>query len=342
MCCPGAYVIHMMLEEQQSADPLGFSARGFWIGGDLQTLRNYLVGRPADLSAWPERRLEIDLADGSGDRILAKLHGDPGPEQPLAVLLHGLTGCEDSLYIRRSARTLLEAGYAVLRMNHRGAAPGRALARQHYHAGRSADICAVLRHMSERRADCFAGGLFLMGFSLGANMLLKFLAEEGRDFPIRGAVSVSAPVDLQAAQQRLMAPRNLLYHRYLLARMKEEARATPGGLEEPFASRLRQVRSVYEYDDRIVGPRNGFEGAEDYYARCSAKNFLSEIAVPTLVVHAGDDPWIPAASYDLPVWRQNGNLKLLMSDGGGHVGFHDAAGGPPWHDRRALSFFAGL
>lgn len=330
------------MEQATAAAPRDFRARCPWIGGDLQTLRNYLVGRPADLSAWPERAFELEMCDGSGDRLLAKLQGEPSAKTPLAVLLHGLTGCEDSLYLRNSARALLQDGYAVLRLNLRGALPGRKLARGHYHAGRSGDLAAALRALREELPQAFSGGLFPVGFSLGGNMLLKFLAEEGRDFPVTAAASVSAPLSLKAAQQRLMQPRNALYHRYLLVRMKAEALATPGGLEEPYRGRLARLRTVYDYDDQLVGPRNGFAGAEDYYERCSARRFLGGIEAPTLAIHAADDPWIPVESYDLPVWREKANLRLLLAEGGGHVGFHASGDERPWHDGRILDFFGSL
>jgi predicted alpha/beta-fold hydrolase len=316
-----------------------FRARSPWIGGDLQTLRNFLTGKPADLSAWPGRPLTLGMKDGSGDALAAKLHGEPGPDRPLLVLIHGLTGCEDSKHVRTAAAHALSQGYAVLRLNLRGAAPGRKLARAHYHAGRSGDLADALRALSEQVPSAFEGGLFLTGYSLGGNLLLKFLAEEGQDLPVTAAASVSAPVDLKAAQERIMAPRNRLYHNYLLRRMKAEALATPGGLEEPYASRVPGLTTLFDYDDAIVGPRNGFAGADDYYRRCSAKAFLPAIDQPVLVVHAEDDPWIPADSYRLPVWEEKPNLRLLMPSGGGHVGFHAADHPVPWHERRILEFF---
>ena len=99
------------------------------------------------------------------------------------------------------------------------------------------------------------------------------------------------------------------------------------------------MKTLYDYDDAVVGPRNGFSGAEDYYRRCSAKAFLEAIEKPTLVIHAQDDPWIPAGSYRLPAWQRNPSLKLVMPTGGGHVGFHASGHDVPWHDRRILSFF---
>ena len=329
----------MTTRDAQDPAAESFRARSPWIGGDLQTLRNFLTGRPADLSPWPERALTLPVKDGSADALAAKLHGEPGVDRPLLVLIHGLTGCEDSHHIRTAAAYALSQGFAVLRLNLRGATPGRALAREHYHAGRSADLADALKALREDLPLAFEGGLFLTGYSLGGNLLLKFLAEQGRDLPVTAAASVSAPIDLKAAQVRMMAPRNRLYHNYLLKRMKEEALATPGGLEEPYASRLPSLATLFDYDDAVVGPRNGFAGADDYYRRCSAKGFLKGVHHPVLMIHAEDDPWIPAESYRLPLWAEKPNLRLLMPSGGGHVGFHAADHPVPWHERRILAFF---
>ncbi len=316
-----------------------FRPRPPWLGGDLQTLRNALVGRPADLDPWPGRRLELAVADGSGDRLAAVLH-EPSEERgrPLAVLIHGLTGCEDSLYLRATARHLLAACYPVLRLNLRGAGPSRPLCRFQYHAGKSEDLRDAILSLGELDPDLLHPGLVAIGYSLGANMLLKFLAEEAAGFPLRAAVSVSAPIDLKAAQEAIMRPRNAVYHRYLLTRMKRDA--LEGAAETSAAERraVEGARSVYEFDDRFVAPRGGFAGAEDYYSRCGARRFLSGIAVPTLVIHAKDDPWIPASAYGAVDWSANRNLVPVLAGGGGHVGFHGAGSDVPWHDRCILRF----
>ena len=109
-----------------------------------------------------------------------------------------------------------------------------------------------------------------MGSSLGANMIAKFLAESRQDFPLRAAVLISAPIDLKAAQVRIMQPRNALYHRYLLDRMKRECLAGPARLAAGEKEAIAGSRSIYAFDDLFVAPRGGFDGAEDYYARCSA------------------------------------------------------------------------
>ena len=316
-----------------------FAPRFPWLGGDLQTLRNFIARPRLDLSPWPGRRLELPLEDGSGDRLLGVLHEGTRPGRPLVVLLHGLTGCQDSFYVLASARHFLGLGYPVLRLNLRGAGPGRPLARRGYNAGSSGDLRQALEALVLEDASLLTPGLLLIGFSLGGNMLLKFLAEAAGALPVRAAASVSAPIDLKAAQARIMAPRNRPYHAYLLSRMKAELLATPGGVSAELARAAAEVRSVYDFDERIVAPAGGYRGAEDYYARCSAKRFLLEIATPTLLLHAADDPWIPVEPYRAVGWFSAPNLTLALAPGGGHVGFHGRGSPTPWHDRAIAAFF---
>ncbi|MDJ0972453.1 MAG: alpha/beta fold hydrolase [Kiloniellales bacterium] len=316
-----------------------FVPRFPWLGGDLQTLRNFVVRPRHDLAPWPARRIDLALDDGSGDRLLAVLHENRDTAGPLVVLVHGLTGCQDSFYVLGTARHFLGQGYPVLRLNLRGAGPGRPLARQGYNAGSSADFAAALRALGKLDARLLAGGLAPIGYSLGGNMLLKFLAEAGRDFPIVAAASVSAPIDLKATQVQIMAPRNRLYHAYLLSRMKAELLATPGGVPAAVARSARQSRSVFEFDDAVVAPAAGFTGAEAYYAGCSAQGFLSDIEAPVLLLHARDDPWIPASAYEDAAALAKGSLEVRLAPGGGHVGFHGKGSQTAWHDRSIAAFF---
>jgi hypothetical protein len=218
----------------------------------------------------------------------------------------------------------------VLRLNLRGTGPSRPRCRLQYHAGRTEDLRAVVGRMDGRLA---ANGVVIVGFSLGGNMLLKYLGEQGRRAPLLGAVSVSAPIDLKAAQLRLMQRRNRRYHDHLLARLKQES--APCDLER---AAVDTISSVYEFDERVVAPRNGFASADDYYARCSAKPVLGEIRVPTLLIHARNDPWIPPTAYLAFDWSSNPRLTPLLPRGGGHVGFHGFGSVVPWHDRCIASF----
>lgn len=319
-----------------------FRARGPWWGGDLQTLRNTLLrslGVRLPGRADPGQRHEFAMTDGSGDRLVASFDQPPqfSPfrQRPLVVLIHGLTGCETSDYIRATALQLLRHGLPVLRLNLRGAGPSRRLCRQQYHAGRSEDLRAVLQQL-RRQVD--VAGLVLVGFSLGANMLLKYLAEDGVDRDIRAAVAISPPFDLAATQQRIAAPRNRPYHRWLLARMREEALAAPGPRSSALDRAIRRCRSIYAFDDTVVAPQNGFRGADDYYQRCSARHYVDAIRVPTLLIHAADDPWIPIEPFHDFDWRRAPAVVPLLPAAGGHVGFHGRGSRTPWHDRCLLRF----
>ncbi len=313
-----------------------FVARWPWIGADLQTLRNAIAPPRHELSASVSERLMLPLADDTGDTLLGLLQHPVGPPGPLVVLIHGLSGSEDSAYMLASAAALLRGGYRVLRLNLRGAGPSRPFCRLQYHAGRSGDLRNALAALD---AGLLRRGLFLVGYSLGGNILLKFLAEHAADFPIRAAVTVSAPLDLAAASERIRAGRNRIYHRHLLHHMKVEALGPGAELTADEQQRVRTAQSIFEFDDRFVGPRNGYSGAADYYANNSGVRFLSAIRVPTLVVHALDDPWIPPAAYQRVAWASHPTLVPLLSDGGGHVGFHGRGSAVPWHDRCLEIFF---
>jgi predicted alpha/beta-fold hydrolase len=315
-----------------------FRARPPWLGGDLQTMRNFLLRVRPSLGAWPAERIEFPLGEGGGksDALVGSLHRPAEPSRrPLVVLIHGLAGCEDSAYVRVSARHLLRSGFPVLRLNLRGAGPSRSLCRQQYHAGRSDDLAAVIGQMDGRLAG---HGLCLVGFSLGGNLLLKYLGERGRMAPVLAAASVSAPIDLAATQRRMMERRNRLYHDYMLAGMKRDLLLAPE-LDDELRRTALEVRDVRAFDDRLTAPRNGFDGVDDYYAQSAALQFLGGITVPTLVIHALDDPWIPATPYKAFDWSANPRLAPLLPRRGGHVGFHGLGSFVPWHDRCIAKFF---
>jgi uncharacterized protein len=304
-----------------------FRARFPWYGADLQTLRNFLA-RPR-VALPPAETLIFPMGDG--DALMGELNRAAGGDaRPLVVLIHGLTGCSDSAYMRGSAAAHLAAGSSVLRLNLRGA--GSVKTRGMYHAGRSEDLRRMVEQLDAPQ------GIHAVGYSLGANMLLKYLSEGAGN--VLKAASVSAPIDLAAASTRLLAPRNRVYHDYLLTRMREDALRGHSDLGPVPLDTVARVRSIWDFDDKVVAPRNGFADARDYYARCSAGPRLKDIAVPTMLIHALDDPWIPGALYENYDWRANANLTPLLSAGGGHVGFHGAGSPIAWHDRAIVGFFA--
>ncbi len=317
-----------------------FRPRFPWLTGDLQTVRNMIVRPRPNFADAPADRLAFAMDDGTGDVLLGDLHVPVGAAcspaaRPLAVLVHGLTGCGESFYVLATARALLDRGFPVLRLNLRGAGPNAGACREQYHAGRTGDIVKVLAALDPALTR---NGTVAVGYSLGGNVVLKLLAEAGAGAPIRRAAVVSPPVDLAAAAHRMLRPRNRLYHRYLLARMKDEARATRGGLGAPLAAAVEAALTIVEYDDSVVAPRCGFASAADYYARCSSAPLLGAIRTPSLVVHARDDPWISAGALEAHASGGNPHLRIVLTARGGHVGFHGAGTETPWSDSLIADF----
>jgi uncharacterized protein len=312
-----------------------FAPRAPWWGGDLQTVSSYLRRR-APLDSYAAERLVLPMNDGTGDRLVATL-SRPAESRalPLVVLIHGLSGDEDSVYIRRTAATALQRGYPVLRLNLRGAGLSRPLSRFQYHAGRTDDFAQALAALPPALTR---NGIAAIGYSLGGNMLLKFLGERGRAAPLRAAVSVSAPIDLAATSDRMQRWRNYGYQAYLMNQIRAEAMAPASELSPSERKALARVRSIRDFDEKFSAPRNGFRDAAHYYEANAARNYLGGIAVPTLVIHALNDPWVPATPYVAQDWRRNGNLVPLFSKGGGHVGFHGMDRTTPWHDLASLRF----
>lgn len=325
-----------------SPAPSVFRPRFPWWGGDLQTLANRLRGTRVDLA--PHSSERVSFLFGDGDTLLGMLDrprvaksGGPKSGRPLAILIHGLTGTEDSLYVLTQARLLLERGQTVLRLNLRGAGPSRALCRGQYYAGRSQDFRELLTLLPP---ELTANGIVAVGYSLGGAMLLKYLGEEGAATPIRAAASVCAPIDLAATCHNMMRTRNIVYHRHILGLMKSDAIGEGAEVSPDERVAIRSAKTFWDYDEVFIAPRHDFAGAEDYYERCKPLRFMAGIRVPTLVLAALDDPWIPAATYASYDWVGNKDLKPLLPRSGGHVGFHGVGDTQPWSDRAVADFLA--
>lgn len=315
-----------------------FRPRFPWWGGDLQTLASLIRPPRKNLAPHRSTRLTVDLRDGTGDRLACALDQPsvPAGGRPLTILIHGLTGSQESSCIINMTRCLLDAGGRVLRLNLRGAGPSRATCGGQYYAGRSQDLRALLANLpGELKAD----GVRVVGYSLGGATLLKYLGEEGEAAPLLAAAAICAPIDLSATCRRMLERRNFVYHRHLLGMMKVEATAPGAQLQETERSAILGSRTIWEYDELFIAPRHGFAGAEDYYERCKPVRFMADIRVPTLVVGALDDPWIPGALYSRYDWAANKALLPLLPTGGGHVGFHGSGSRLPWSDQAVMKFF---
>jgi uncharacterized protein len=315
-----------------------FRQRAPWIGGDLQSVRNFLRRPSIRLDAQRSERIHLPLDSRSGDRVSAMLHWPrtwSARRRPVVLLIHGLTGCEDSIYMRASTAHLLGAGFPVLRLNLRGAGPSRPLCIHSYHAGRSEDLKLIFAALPSRVTG---NGIVAVGFSLGGNVLLKCLGEMGSAAPLLAAATVSAPLDLTVTAYCLGARRNAIYHWYFLRECQREVLAPASELTPEERRAALTAKDLWQFDERFTAPRNGFAGAADYYRRNSSRSFLDEIAVPTLAIHALDDPIVPHQPYREYDWRRNRRLLPVLPRKGGHGGFHDRRGGT-WHDRSVQTFF---
>ena len=229
------------------------------------------------------------------------------------VMVHGLEGSGQAGYVRSLSGAALRAGFAAHRFHMRTCGGTERLCPTLYHAGLTSDLHTVLCEF-ERDGR---GPLFLVGFSLGGNVVLKLAGELAGSAGslIRGVCSVSAPLDLAACARRVAEPDNRLYERRFLRRMRERLCATGRYREADFAG----LGSVREVDDRITAPSFGFGNADNYYRTQSASQYLAAIAVPALLIHAQDDTLVPFAS--IAAARSNPHIELLAPEHGGHLGF---------------------
>jgi predicted alpha/beta-fold hydrolase len=177
-----------------------------------------------------------------------------------------------------------------------------------------------------------------MGYSLGANVLMKFLGERGSSSPIRASIAVSSPLDLAAVSRRLMQWDNALFQFAILSQLRKESIKPASEFSKRERDAVLSARTLWDFDETFTAPRNRFSGAEDYYARSSCSQFLEDIEIPTLMIYALDDPIVPNDAYLQYRWEKNPRLIRLLSKSGGHCGFREADCDAYWHDVCAARF----
>jgi predicted alpha/beta-fold hydrolase len=303
-----------------------FEERVPWIGPDLQTLRNFLLPQPRIETT--SNSIKLPMSDG--DILVASLNmsADP-PKRPLIILVHGLTGSENSVNIISAANYLVQKSWRVLRINLRGTMPTRPQAKGHYHAGKTEDLSQALHQLPPKFLN---NGAILIGHSLGGNLILKFLGEGLGDKNILGGVSISSPLILRETCTQMMKPRNFFYHRHILKAMKEEALAPGAELSRLQIQAITSAQSIYDFDHNFIAPLFGYQDADDYYINNSSGRFLSDISKPTLIIHALNDPWIPPKVYLETQWDLNPTIQTKITKSGGHLGFHGKTNKVAWHN----------
>lgn len=236
------------------------------------------------------------------------------------ILIHGLEGSHLSGYLVSLSQSLLVAGFRTTRLNMRTCGMTEEHCPTLYHAGLTSDLRRVIEIYRE---EC-RGPIFLAGFSLGGNVVLKFAGESGSSIlgQVAGVAAVSTPIDLGACCRHLRRLDNFLYDNRFVGQLKARYLRRCAQHPDRYSPEpLRNVRSVWSFDDLITAPHFGFGTAENYYATQSSQRFLDGIAIPALVIQAQDDPLIPFSVYSHPAFSANRHIELVTPRHGGHVGF---------------------
>ena len=318
-----------------------FRPRRFLARGHIQTVASFLLRRRFSLPVPEERLVEVE----PGIRVLCQCHWQPERRNALTILVvHGLEGSSESNYMMGVAEKGVAAGMNVVRMNQRACGGTDGLAPTLYHSGRSADVATVARHFV---ANDGISRFVLCGFSMGGNLVLKTAGEWGsngpKEFAAVGAVCPS--MDLAASADALHLPVNRLYEQYFLwklrARMRTKAKCFPGKYD---LARLRGLKSLRDFDDKVTAFYCGFEGAADYYALSAASNVLHRIAVPAFILHARNDPFIRILPLTRAKIEANPNITFVESEDGGHCSFIGERDGYDGHfaERAVVEFFRKL
>ena len=303
-----------------------FRPRRYLRNGHLQTIAGNYLSRVDDLPAPEEQLVEVSPATTNqiASLVLCHCHWQPEAvraERPTAIIVHGLEGSSNSQYVVGNSNKLWHAGCNVVRMNMRNCGGTEALTPTLYHSGLSSDVLTVMNFFV---AQYGLQSISLIGYSMGGNLVLKLAGELGAAAPavLHSVIGVSPAVDLQPSADALHLPQNRLYElkflHNLLRRFRRKAVLFPRAYDR---NRATGIRSLREFDDRITALYSGFISADDYYNRAAAARVLDCIAVPTLILHALDDPFVRLSAKTREKIVANPNITLMESKHGGHCAF---------------------
>jgi predicted alpha/beta-fold hydrolase len=318
--------------------PRPFRKAGWAAGPHAQTLAARVLRSPDGPDVQRER---IETEDG--DFLDIDWGPDLGADAPVALILHGLEGSSRRRYVRSVSRTLIKHGVRPVAMNFRGCSgePNRSL--RFYHSGETSDPTAVLELIRRRHPGRPVGA---MGFSLGGNVLLKLMGErpDGGTRLVDAAVAMSVPYDLAAGCDLLERTRmGRVYSGYFMRSLRGKVAMKRDRLAEVLdMQQVDRARSIRDFDEHVTAPLNGFASASAYYEACSSVRFLRDVRVPTLLLHARNDPFLPADASPTEIARANPDIVWSLQEGGGHVGFLEGTPWAPtfWADEAAADFLA--
>jgi predicted alpha/beta-fold hydrolase len=311
-------------------------------GGHAQTLAAYAWPRAYRFHTAPadeERLFDIE----QNVKVLAQCRWQNERQKHATVVIwHGMEGSTSSIYMIAAADKAFRAGFNVVRVNFRNCGGTEHLTPTLYHGGLSEDLRIVVSKLIK---DDGLKRLFLLGFSLGGNMVLKLAGEDGEDLPseVVAVCAVSPSVDLRASSEQILRKPNWIYHRQFSRSLKQRIRLKNKLYPDLYdLSRLPHIRTIREFDEEFVSRAHGFADADDYYHCASSIRVAAGIRVPTLIIHAQDDPFIPFEPLRQPVFSENPYILLIGTAHGGHVAFISSKKSGEdrfWAENRAVEFF---
>ncbi len=251
----------------------------------------------------------------------------------LVIISHGLEGNSHRAYMKGMAKVFYEQGFDVMAWNYRGCSNEINKQLRFYHSGATDDLGFVINHASSQYDN-----VFLLGFSLGGNLTLKYLGEIGSVNPkIKKAVTFSVPLDLHKSCLQISQPHNWPYEQRFLKSLKTKVILKSKTQPALNIKGINQIRTLMEFDDQFTAPIHGFKNAIDYYTQSSAIHFLSKIKTPTLIVNAKNDPFLSKECY--PDVNSLSAITFEIPERGGHVGFSQfSQNGLYWSELRALEY----
>ncbi|HEY3705273.1 MAG TPA: alpha/beta fold hydrolase [Terracidiphilus sp.] len=298
----------------------GFAPRRWLSNGHLQTIVGNYLPRPRFTLDSTAETVEVDPSDGS--RVMCYGHWHRGHDLRLrltVILVHGLEGSSESRYMLGLAARAWNAGCNVVRMNMRNCGDTDALTPTLYHSALSNDVGAIVDHYRERFGLQRVG---LVGYSMGGNLVLKLAGEWGRREPLCGVAAVCPAVDLAAGADALHEPANRIYEWHFLRRLMKRYRRKAELFPAIYTKTgIGPVRSLRDFDDKIVARYCGFKNADDYYYRAAAARVIDRIAVPSLILHALDDPFIRLTPETRAKIIANPSISFIETDHGGHCAY---------------------
>jgi predicted alpha/beta-fold hydrolase len=308
----------------------------------LITLLPQLMPREISLTGLPqEPRL---FATATDTHLKGFCHWQESrTSSPTVVLVHGLEGSSESPYMRRIAAKAYRAGFNVIRMNQRTCGGTEHLTPTLYNSGLSGDYRAILDELTHRDG---LDRIWLVGYSMGGNLVLKAAGELGKTEPaLAGVAAVCPNIDPTVCARALEEPRNWIYHRHFLtglkSRLRRKAALLPGKWN---LTGLDHISRISEFDDRYTAPDGGYRSGADYYDRAGARHVLDAIAVPTLIITAQDDPFIPYLMFAVPLLHRHPLIRVVAPRHGGHCAFiHRGSKSEDsyWAENRIVDFLLG-